>query len=103
MFKSWLVVVSLFAVSSPAFAGDTRTTSSDTLSDTEIYCDWVGDADTDAEYVCTDFYGNPVARTTITCGDGTVIVLLENPSGNGCNSAQGINECRGHRGCVSLQ
>ncbi len=103
MFKSLLVVVSLFAVSSPALAGDTRSASLSTVMDEEIYCDWIGDSDADAEYVCTDIYGNSVARTTITCGDGTVIVLLENPSGNGCNSAQGINECRGHRGCVSLQ
>jgi hypothetical protein len=65
-------------------------------------CAWVEGADAAPELVCYDDAGFSSERFTIQCGDGTTISFLGAGPGNGCASAQAINECRGHRGCVAV-
>ncbi len=95
--------------SGAAFAGDSKTTASTTIATgTEIVIpeDCTLDRTSDSEFALACFdAGNegPSPLFIITCGDGTVVSYLGAGPGNGCDSAQAINECRHHRGCISVQ
>ncbi len=98
-------ILALLVVTSAAFAGDTRSASISLATDYEVAtdCEWTGDADAAPALICYDDNGYISESFTILCGDGTSVTYLGGGPGNGCNSAAAINECRAHRGCVSVQ
>jgi hypothetical protein len=90
----------------PALADDTEdavSEKSDAPAERATDCEWSRLADDELSLMCFDPSGNPSPLYVVTCGDGTTISYLGAGPGNGCDSAVGINDCRGHRGCVSVQ